>query len=95
MTNTSDSDYMPISPPLLLRTVSTQHVVVAIDNMIQQRKCIICVGRYMNYCLGGWTAWYVTRPDALCTDKALMRLITVSVDTNGEVSVFVSPVDFT
>ena len=80
------------TPPALVRTLSTQHVFLALAQMIGEQKCVLEAGYHKNTVGDGWTRWYVQRPDTACLDTNQMKLITMTKGSDGKNLVFVDQV---
>ena len=78
--------------PQLIRTLSAQHIQVAIAEMLSEQECVRVAGEHHNLHLGGWTMWLVVRPDPSCTDLAQMKLVTITTGHSGETSVHIADV---
>jgi hypothetical protein len=84
------AELLLLPPPVplpLIRSLSPQHVQLAIVEMLHKGKCILLAGHHWNYMAGGWTRWYVTRPDRRCRDTSAMRLVSVTTAPDGGVDV--------
>lgn len=78
--------------PQLARTLSTQHVVVAMAQMFEKGKCCMEAGEHNPQTWCGWTRWFVTRPDSETTEIDKMRLVSLTTGQDGDVSVHVGAV---
>ncbi len=86
-----EQNTMPGAPPVLVRTLSQQHIVMAITQMIVDCITVIEAGYHRGH--GGWTRWFVMRPTASCMDPADMQLVTLWTDAQGQTACHIAPLD--
>ena len=92
---TSEEDVQEaIYPHTLVRSLSTQHVITAVSEMITQRKCLLEAGYHKDTVGTGWTRWFVFRPSTECMDLSRMKLVTLCTTTDGNLTTHVDSIPF-